>query len=228
MATFVTCGMLLMVIYMAVVYMLYPYETPTHGRKRKTAEHEPPAGISDNDIMGKSTFDVNAELRRIRQAKEETARKEAIAKGEMTADGKEIAQEVRPEDCETDVKKVIVQVPEEELDDMFTEQEVPRAKGDIINDIDLKFGAGRHELDEEEERRISENMYRTLDDTIVLDEICNQAPEVGREIRRMIDKYKKEMSNAIGQAKKYDEEIVLQRKFTMAERYADIDFADLV
>ena len=228
MATVVTCGLLLMVIYAAAVYLLYPYETPTHGGRQNTAEHEPSASISDNDIMGKSTFDVNVELRRIRQAKEEAARKEAVAKGEMTEDGKEIAQEIWPEDCETEAKKVIVQVPDDELDDMFTEQDVPRAKGDIINDLDLKFGAGRHELDEEEERRVSENMYRTLDDTIFLDDICSQAPEVGREIRRMIDKYKKEMSNTIGRAKKCDEEIVLQRKFTMAERYADIDFADLV
>lgn len=226
MATFVTCGMLLMAIYMVVVYLLYPYETPTDGGKRETAEHEPSANIFDSDIMGKSTFDVNAELRRIRLAKEDAARKEAIAKGEMTEDGKEIAQEVKPEDCETEVKKVIVQVPDEELDDMFTEQDVPRAKGDIINDLDLKFGAGRHKLDEEEERRISENMYRTLDDTIFLDDICSQAPEVGREIRRMIDKYKKEMFKTGEQ--KPEVEGIVQKRFSMKERYADFDIEDLV
>lgn len=102
------------------------------------------------------------------------------------------------------------------------------ANGDIINDLDLKFGVNGCDLDEEEERRISENMYKALDETVLLDDICNQAPEVGREIRRMIDKYKKEMSEAIEHTKKDESIKPLQQKFTMAERYADFDVEDLV
>ena len=102
------------------------------------------------------------------------------------------------------------------------------ANGDIINDLDLKFGVNRCDLDEEEKRRISENMYKALDETVLLDDICNQAPEVGREIRRMIDKYKKEMSEAIEQTKEDESMKPLQQKFTMAERYADFDVEDLV
>ena len=71
-------------------------------------------------------------------------------------------------------------------------------------------------------------LYKALDETVLLDDICNQAPEVGREIRRMIDKYKKEMSEAIEQTKEDESMKPLQQKFTMAERYADFDVEDLV
>ena len=66
--------------------------------------------VDDADIIGKSTFDVNAELKRMRQRKEADERKETIAKGEMTEDGKEVAKPVNPEDCEMEPKKVWKQV----------------------------------------------------------------------------------------------------------------------
>ena len=90
--------------------------------------------------MGKSTFDVDVELRRIREREEEQRRKEAIAKGEMTEDGKEIAQEVAVEDCEIEAKREWKQVPTEELEAMFDESDEPgdpHAEGVIIDDIDL-------------------------------------------------------------------------------------------
>ena len=191
MATIVTCGMLLMAIYMAVVYLLYPYETPTHGGKRETAEHEPTASISDSDIMGKSTFHVNTELRRIRQAKEDAARKKAIAKGEMTEDGKEIAQEIRPEDCETVQERVWKQVPSEELDSMFDEPDEstePHAEGATINDIDLAFdNLGRKDLSEEEVRQ-TVKVLKELEGTEFLDAVEQQFSEVGVRIDELIDR----------------------------------------
>ena len=191
MATVVTCGMLLMAIYMAVVYLLYPYETPADGGKRETAEHEPSASISDSDIMGKSTFDVNAELRRIRQQKEDAVRKEAIAKGEMTEDGKEIAQEIKPEDCETEPERVWKQVPSEELDSMFDEPDEsvePHAEGATINDIDLAFdNLGRKDLSEEEVRQ-TVKVLKELEGTEFLDAVEQQFSEVGVRIDELIDR----------------------------------------
>ena len=212
----------------AILYELIIYNHYQDKKVAKPVKEETGAVCQsdDADIIGKSTFNMKAEMERKRKLKEEAERKAAVARGEMTEDGKEIAQEVKPEDCEVETRKVVVQVPDEELDDMFSEQEVPRANGDIINDIDLKFGANRLDLDEEEERRISESMYNALDETVLLDDICNQAPEVGREIRRMIDRYKKEMSEAIEQAKNDESIKPMQRKFTMAERYADFDVED--
>ena len=225
--------MVTVLMFFLLVAILYELIIYNHYQDKKVAkpEKEETGAVcqsDDADIIGKSTFNMKAEMERKRRLKEEAERKAAVARGEMTEDGKEIAQEVKPEDCEVETRKVVVQVPDEELDDMFSEQEVPRANGDIINDIDLKFGANRLDLDEEEERRISESMYNALDETVLLDDICNQAPEVGREIRRMIDRYKKEMSEAIEQAKNDESIKPLQRKFTMAERYADFDVEDLV
>lgn len=225
--------MVTVLMFFLLVAILYELIIYNHYQDKKVAkpEKEETGAVcqsDDADIIGKSTFNMKAEMERKRRLKEEAERKAAVARGEMTEDGKEIAQEVKPEDCEVETRKVVVQVPDEELDDMFSEQEVPRANGDIINDIDLKFGANKLDLDEEEERRISESMYNALDETVLLDDICNQAPEVGREIRRMIDRYKKEMSEAIEQAKNDESIKPLQRKFTMAERYADFDVEDLV
>ena len=225
--------MVTVLMFFLLVAILYEFIIYNHYQDKKVAKpvKEETGAVcqsDDADIIGKSTFNMKAEMERKRRLKEEAERKAAVARGEMTEDGKEIAQEVKPEDCEVETRKVVVQVPDEELDDMFSEQEVPRANGDIINDIDLKFGANRLDLDEEEERRISESMYNALDETVLLDDICNQAPEVGREIHRMIDKYKKEMSEAIEQAKNEESKKTLQRKFTMAERYADFDVEDLV
>ena len=228
MVTVLMFFLLVAILYEFIIYNHYQEKMLEHSGQEKTNVSAPVPQPDETDIVGKSTFNMKAEMERKRKLKEEAERKAAVARGEMTEDGKEVAQEVKPEDCEVETRKVVVQVPDEELDDMFSDQEVPRANGDIINDIDLRFGANRRDLDEEEERRISENMYKALDETVLLDDICNQAPEVGREIRRMIDKYKKEMSEAIEQAKNEESKKTLQRKFTMAERYADFDVEDLV
>lgn len=228
MVNFLMFFLLVAILYEFIIYNHYQEKTVAKSEKDTTSVSSPVPQPEDADIIGKSTFNMKAEMERKRMLKEEEERKAAVARGEMTEDGKEIAQEVKPEDCELESKKVVVQVPDEELDDMFAGQEIPMANGDIINDLDLKFGANKRDLDEEEERRVSENMYKALDETILLEDICNQAPEVGREIRRMIDKYKKEMSEAIEQAKKDESIKPLQQKFTMAERYADFDVEDLV
>ena len=211
MVTFLMFFLLVAILYEFIIYNHYQEKTVAKSEKETTNISSPAPQSEDADIIGKSTFNMKAEMERRRKQKEDAERKVAVARGEMTEDGKEIAQEVKPEDCEVETKKVVVQVPDEELDDIFSEQDVPMANGDIINDLDLKFGVNRCDLDEEEERRIS-----------------NQAPEVGREIRRMIDKYKKEMSEAIEQTKEDESMKPLQQKFTMAERYADFDVEDLV
>ena len=206
-------------LYVAVVFLLYP-----SGQGQKTSRDNPePVRRSDNsDIMGKSTFNVNAELQRMRQQKEEKARKEAIAKGEMTEDGREIAQPVNPEDCEVEQKKVWAQVPTEQLADIFDEPDadVPVAKGDPLNDVDLMFGPKRRELDADEERKVSESMYNMFNDTLILDDLTDQVPAVAREIRRMIDKYKAEMT-ASKEHKDTGTSNIIQKRFSMEDRYAD-------
>lgn len=225
MATVVMLFLLAAILYEFIVFNHFQ-EKIANGAERKT---EPSAStcssIERDDIMGKSMFDVKAELRRMRQQKEKQQRNEAIAKGEMTEDGCEIAQEVKPEDCELEQKPVWKQVPKEDLPEMFEEPDMPLAKGDPLNDLDLTFG-GRKNLDKEEEREVSEKMYKLFDDTVVLDDICDQAPEVGREIRRMIDKYKKEMFKT--EEQKNEVEDIMQRRFSMKDRYADFNVEDLV
>ena len=149
----------------------------------------------DDDIIGKSTFDVNAELKRMRQRKEEEERKEAIAKGEMTEDGNEIAKPVNPEDCEMEPKKVWKQVPTEELDDMFDEPEEAEqadeslADGGTIDDIDLAFrNVRRKDLSEEEELQVVK-VFKELKGTELLDAIEQQFSEVGTRIDELIEKH---------------------------------------
>lgn len=227
MATIVIIGLLAFIGYEMYIYNLFQ---AGHASAEETGKAEPQVSqqaAEDADIMGKSTFDVNAELKRMRRQKEEQQRKESIARGEMTEDGKEIAQPVNPEDCEVEQKKVWKQVPTEELPEIFDEPDVPLAEGNPLNDLDLTFGAKRKTLDEEDERRVSESMYKMFDDTVVLDDICNQAPEVGREICRLIDKYKKEMLSK-KEPQNPDKENVMQRRFSMADRYMDFTADDLV
>ena len=149
----------------------------------------------DHDIIGKSTFDVNAELKRMRQRKEEEERKEAIAKGEITEDGNEIAKPVNPEDCEMEPKKVWKQVPTEELDDMFDEPEEaeqadePLADGGTIDDIDLAFrNVRRKDLSEEEELQVMK-VFKELKGTEFLDAIEQRFSEVGTRIDELIEKH---------------------------------------
>lgn len=225
METIVIALLLCILVYELCIFIWF---TPGQSQKQKpteTATEVEKSKVADDDIMGKSMFDMKEECRLMRQRKEESERKAAIAKGEMTEDGSEIAQEVKPEDCEVEQKPVWTQVPNEEIPDMFAEPDVPLAKGDPLNDVDLTFGV-RKNLDKEEEREVSEKMYKLFDDTIVLEDICDQAPEVGREIRRMIDKYKKEMFKTDEQ--KPEVEGIVQKRFSMKDRYADFDVEDLV
>ena len=173
MVTFLMFFLLVAILYEFIIYNHYQEKTVAKYEKETTNISSPAPQPEDADIIGKSTFNMKAEMERRRKQKEDAERKVAVARGEMTEDGKEIAQEVKPEDCEVETKKVVVQVPDEELDDIFSEQDLPMANGDIINDLDLKFGVNRCDLDEEEEHRISENMYKALDETVLVDDICN-------------------------------------------------------
>lgn len=226
---------LCIITYLLVCYEFFSPDTQQTQGSNDNSQDNGRGQVSDDDIMGKSTFDVNAELRKKREREEEQRRKEAIAKGEMTEDGKEIAQEVSVEDCEVETKREWRQVSTEELDVMFDETDVPvegYADGNPINDIDLSLHIARKDNpDEEEERKASEVLYKFFDDTEVLDEIYNQAPDEGKKIRSLIDKYKKEMSEATMSQKKQPEarlekkeksqDDASPKRFTMAERYAD-------
>jgi len=222
MAYMIFLCLLTIIIYLLLCNLYFLTHEPRNGNNAQPSHEDERKSSIDNDIMGKSTFDVNAELRRIRQEKEEKERKAAIARGEMTENGEEIAQEVSPEDCEVETKKVWEQVPTEQLDDIFDEQnpDVPMAKGDPLNDVDLMFGPKRKELDADEERKVSESMYDMFNDTHILDDLCDQVPEVGREIRRMIDKYKAEMA-APKKPKDVDTGDIIRKRFSMEDRYAD-------
>ena len=242
MGSFFIITILCIIIYLLVCYEFFsPGRQQTQGNNDNSQDNGH-SKVYDDDIMGKSTFDVNAELRKKREREEDQRRKEAIAKGEMSEDGKEIAQEVSVEDCEVETKKEWKQVPTEELDAMFDETEEPvegYADGNPINDIDLSLHIARKDnSDEEEERKASEVLYRFLADTVVLDEICNQAPDEGKRIYRLIDQYKKEMSEATMSQKKQgdarqekkeqSQDDASPKRFTMAERYADFGIEDFV
>ena len=181
-------------------YELYVYNQFQAGQTNNCASPKAEApkskqGVDDVDIIGKSTFDVNIELKRMRQRKEAEERKEAIAKGEMTEDGHEIAKPVNPEDCEMEPKKVWKQVPTEELDDMFDEPEEaeqadePLADGGTIDDIDLAFrNVRRKDLSEEEELQVMK-VFKELKGTEFLDAIEQQFSEVGTRIDELIEKH---------------------------------------
>ena len=194
MATFIMLCILCIFLYVAVVFLLYPSE---QGQTTKKNESDPVKQNENTDIMGKSTFDVNAELLQMRQRQEEANRKAAIAKGEMTEDGKEIAQEVRPEDCEVEQKKVWTQVPTEQLDDMFSEPEdsdEPRAQGATIDDVDLAFqNIGRDDLTEEEEHH-AVTVFKELKGTELLDAVEHQFADIGARIDSLIDKYSEQQT----------------------------------
>jgi len=242
MGSFFIITILCIIIYLLVCYEFFPADRQQiHGNSNNTQDNGH-SHMPEDDIMGKSTFNVNAELRKKREREEEQRHKEAIAKGEMTEDGKEIAQEVSMEDCEVETKREWKQVPTEELDAMFDETEEPvegYADGNPINDIDLSLHIARKDNpDEEEESKASEVLYKFFENTEVLDEICNQAPDEGKRIRRLIDKYKKEMSEAAMSQKKQGDarqekkekshDDASPKRLSMAERYADFGIEDLV
>lgn len=194
MATFVIICLLAFIGYELYIYNQFQAGQTNNGEPQKAESPTSEQGV-DDDIIGKSTFDVNAELKRMRQRKEAEEQKEAIAKGEMTEDGSEIAKPVNPEDCEMEPKKVWKQVPTEELDDMFDEPEEaeqadePLADGGTIDDIDLAFrNVRRKDLSEEEELQVVK-VFKELKGTEFLDAIEQQFSEVGTRIDELIEKH---------------------------------------
>ena len=194
MATIVIICLLAFIGYELYIYNQFQAGQTNNGESPKAEAPKSEQGV-DDDIIGKSTFDVNAELKRMRQKKEVEERKDAIAKGEMTEDGKEIAKPVNPEDCGMEPKKVWKQVPTEELDDMFDEPEEadepnePLADGGTIDDIDLAFrNVRRKDLSEEEELQVMK-VFKDLKGTEFLDAIEQQFSEVGTRIDELIEKH---------------------------------------
>ena len=194
MATIVIICLLAFIGYELYIYNQFQAGQTNNGEQQEAESPTSGQGV-DDDIIGKSTFDVNAELKRMRQRKEAEEQKEAIAKGEMTEDGLEIAKPVNPEDCEIEQKKVWKQVPTEELDDMFDEPEEadepnePLADGGTIDDIDLAFrNVRRKDLSEEEELQVMK-VFKELKGTEFLDAIEQQFSEVGTRIDELIEKH---------------------------------------
>lgn len=194
MATIIIICLLAFIGYELYIYNQFQAGQANNGESQKAESPTSEQGV-DNDIIGKSTFDVNVELKRMRQRKEAEEQKEAIAKGEMTEDGNEIAKPVNPEDCEMEPKKVWKQVPTEELNDMFDEPEEaeepnePLADGGTIDDIDLAFrNVRRKDLSEEEELQVVK-VFKELKGTEFLDAIEQQFSEVGTRIDELIEKH---------------------------------------
>lgn len=229
MGSFFIITILCIIIYLLVCYEFFsPNRQHTHGSYVKPQEcgHRQ---TSDDDIMGKSTFDVNVELRRMREREEEQRRKEAIAKGEMTEDGKEIAQEVALEDCEVEPKREWKQVPTEELDAMFDEPDEPgdpHAEGVIIDDIDLTFHTVRKKNPTKEEIRKAAETLIKLEGTEFKDEICRLLPEAKNDIDRVMKMYSAELNG--NEAKPESQVIKKQEKKPFPERFEDFSVEDLV
>lgn len=218
-----------------IIYLLVCYEFFSPDRQQIQGSNEKPQGydhrqMSDDDIMGKSTFDVNAELRKKREREEEMKRKEAVTKGEMTEDGKEIAQEVAIEDCEVEPKREWKQVPTEELDALFDEPDEPgdpHAEGVIIDDIDLTFRTVRKKNPTKEEiRKVAETLIK-LEGTEFKDEICRLLPEAKSDIDRVMNMYAAEL-NGNETKPKQKKEIKRQEKKPFPERFEDFSVEDLV
>lgn len=194
MATIVIICLLAFIGYEMYIYNQFQAGQANNGKLPKVESLTPEQGV-DDDIIGKSTFDVNAELKRMRQRKEAEEQKEAIAKGEMTENGNEIAKPVNSEDCEMEPKKIWKQVPTEELDDIFDEPveaeepNEPLADGGTIDDIDLAFkNVRRKDLSEEEELQMVK-VFKELKGTEFLDAIEQQFSEVGTRIDELIEKH---------------------------------------
>ena len=230
MANFIIIGLLCIIIYLLVCYALFPMgtqQTSECSRKSQGYDH---SQMPDDDIMGKSSFDVNAELRRIREREEERKRKEAVSKGEMTEDGKEIAQEVAMEDCEVETKREWKQVPTEELNAMFDEPDDsgdPQAEGVIIDDIDLAFHTVRKkEPTKEEVRKAAETLIQ-LEGTEFKDEICRLFPEVKNDIDRVMKMYSSELDRNPKEPKPKKVSDKREKK-PFPEKFEDFSVEDLV
>ena len=229
MGSFFIITVLCIIIYLLMCYEFFsPDRQQTYGSNEKPQECDY-RQTSDDDIMGKSTFDVNVELRRMREREEEQRRKEAIAKGEMTEDGKEIAQEVAVEDCEVEPKREWKPVPTEEVDAMFDEPDEPsdsHAEGVIIDDIDLTFHTVRKKNPTKEEIRKAAETLIKLEGTEFKDEICRLLPEAKNDIDRVMRMYCAELNG--NEAKPESQVIKKQEKKPFPERFEDFSVEDLV
>ena len=205
MSTVVIIGILAFIAFELAIFNHYQKDPP-HGGKQAIPETEASPKVADTDIIGKSSFNMKAEKERMRQRQEEAKRKEAIAKGEMTEDGKEIAKPVNPEDCEFEQKKVWKQVSSEEIKEMFDEPEEPdepQASGMTINDVDLAFNnLGRKDLTEEEARH-TVAVFKELEGTEFLDAVERQFSDVGARIDELIDRI----------SAKQDAEVIIPESF---------------
>lgn len=219
MATFMLIGLLAIIAYELFIFIKYPpgvrpktENTIKRHVSEKTAEE-------DCVIMGHSTFNMSDHLHRmeVRQAEEE--RKTAVVRGEMTEDGKETAQPVSIEDCQLEEKKQIVPVPDEELDDMFAELEVPTATGDPLDDIDLAFNTARQKVPDEQDEQKAAEVLNNLKGTELLDMVAGLWPEIGENVERIIDKYYGEKS---------DNPETKGHGFTMPDRFEDFNVSFLV
>ena len=230
MGSFFIITILCIIIYLLLCYEFFPAGTQPaqgNGEKPQGIDH---SHVADDDIIGKSTFDVNAELRKKREQEEERKRKVAVAKGEMTEDGKEIAQEVAIEDCEVETKREWKQVPTEELDAMFDEPDEPddpHAEGVIIDDIDLTFHTVRKKNPTTEEIRKAAETLIKLEGTEFKDEICRLLPEAKNDIDRVMNMYAAEL-NSNETKPKQKKEIKRQEKKPFPERFEDFSVEDLV
>ena len=90
MATIVIALMLCILVYELCIFIMYPPRVSQIRKPAEAGKEVVKVTVSDDDIMGKSLFDMKKECRLMRQRKEEAERKAAIARGEMTEDGKEI------------------------------------------------------------------------------------------------------------------------------------------
>ena len=229
MATVVIIFLLVAILYEFVIFNHYQVKMHEHSGQESTNVSAPVLQPDETDIVGKSTFNMKAEMERKRKQKEEAERKDAIARGEMTEDGKEMAQEGKPEDCEIEQKKVWKQVPSEQLDALFDEPEYedePQATGHTIDDIDLAFtNAGRKDMSEDEERQTVE-VLKGLEGTELFDVIIEKFPNIGDRINDLFDKY--ESKPEVDALEKVEVEKESPKAFIIPERFEDFNIRDFV
>lgn len=219
MATFIFIGLLAIIAYELFIFIKYPPGIwPNAGNtvKRQVSEE---TAEEDCAIIGHSTFNMSDQLRRMEVRQTEEERKSAVVRGEMTEDGKEIATPVSIEDCQLEDKKQIVPVPDEELDDMFAEPDVPTATGDPLDDIDLAFNTARQKDPDEQDEQKAAAVLNCLKGTELLDMVAGLWPEIGENVERIIEKYYGEKS---------DNPKTKRQEFTMPDRFEDFNVSFLV
>lgn len=215
MTTFILIGLLTIIAYELFVFIKYPPGVRPEPEKTGNTEVRTDSTAEESPVIGRSTLDLGAQLRRMEARRAETELQTAVRRGEMTEDGKEIAKAVDIEECQLEEKKTIVPVPDEELDDMFAEPDAPMADGNPLNDIDLAFDTARRKEPDEQDERMAADVFKSLEGTELLDQVCGRWPEVGENIQRILDKY-------------YGEESEKPRGFVMPDRFENFNVKCLV